>query len=328
MHDYLVYGLYRLAGILVRFLPPRVAYWIAEWGGGLVYRLSPGLQRSAGDNMRHVLGPDAPEAAVQAHVRGICTNLLKNYYDLLRANRLTPGELKRQVQIDGREIVQDDLARGQGILFVTPHLGDLEVMMHIPSVLGYSATGVMEHIKPERLYQYTIKQRTSQGVHLIPSDGPMIGLIRALKRGDIVGLACDRALTDNGYRVPFFGSPALLPDGAVRLALRTGTPLFAAFTERLPDNSFRVDIEPVLRPEGAPRKSADEAAVTAGMEKLVALMERYISRHPEQWTLSVPIWRVPRPEGVPPAFGGPAPGGLVEQPERSESRSAGGADQE
>lgn len=316
MHDHLVYGLYRLAGIVVRFLPPRIAYWIAEKGGGLVYRLSPGLQRSAGDNMRHVLGPDASEAAVRACVYGICTNLLKNYYDLLHASRLAPGEIKKQVQIDNAELVKDDLARGRGVILVTPHLGDLEVVMHIPGALGYSATGVMEHIKPERLYQYTIKQRTSHGVHLIPSDGPMIGLIRALKRGDMVGLACDRALTDNGYRVPFFGSPALLPDGAVRLALRTGTPLFAVFTERLPDNSFRVSIEPVLRPEGAPRKSEYEAAVTAGMEKIVALMERYISRHPEQWTLSVPIWGVPNGSGS-----------SMEQPEQGEYRDDSGADQ-
>ena len=310
MHDNLVYGLYRLAGILARFLPPRVAYWIAGWGGGLAYRLSPELRRSAGDNMRHVLGPDAPEAKVQAHVRGICTNLLKNYYDLLRSDRLAPDEITKQVQIDGTEPVLDALALGRGVILVTAHLGNLDLVMHVPPALGYPATGVVEHIKPERLYRYTVKRRTSHGVNLIPSDGPMIGLIRALKRGEIVGLACDRALADNGYRVPFFGSPALLPDGAVRLALRTGTPLFAAFTERLPDNSFHITVEPVLRPEQVAHKSESEADVTASMEWMVAVMERHISRHPEQWTLSVPIWRMP-----------------VEQPEQSGSLSASGADQ-
>lgn len=243
--------------------------------------------------MRHVLGPDAPEAKVQAHVRGICTNLFKNYYDLLRADRLDLDEIKKQVQIEGEQLLLDALARGRGVILTTAHLGNLDLVMHIPSVYGYSVTGVVEHIKPERLYRYALEQRTSHGINLIPSDGPMIGLVRALKRGEIVGLALDRALTDNGYRVPFFGSPALLPDGAVRLALRTGTPLLAAFTERLPDNSFLVRVEPVLDP---PHKSDSEADVTAGMEQVVAIMERHISRHPEQWTLSVPIWPAEQPQ--------------------------------
>jgi|GEM_PF-329820 len=329
LRDYLIYGLYRLAGILARLFPPRLAYWMAGWGGGLAYKLSPRLRRTAGDNMRHVLGPDATEAQVQAHVRGICTNMLKNYYDLLRADRLDPDEIKKVAQIDGADHLLDILARGRGVIMVTAHLGNLDLVMHLPSVYGIPVTGVVEHIKPERVYRYFLEQRTSHGLHLIPSDGPMIGLIRALKQGEIVGLSCDRALTDNGYRVNFFGAPALLPDGAVRLALRTGTPLLAGFTERLPDNTFHITIEPVLRPEGVPHKSESEADVTAGMEQMAAIMERYISRHPEQWTLSVPIWPVPHDSG------GPA-----EQPERSESRppgvperqrsgrSVGGVDQE
>jgi lauroyl/myristoyl acyltransferase len=287
LRDYLVYSLYRLAGILARFMPPRLAYWIAEWGGGFAYRLSPRLRHTAADNMRHVLGPDAPEAQVQAHVRGICTNMLKNYFDLLRADRLDADEIKKVAQIEGAEHLQETLARGRGVIMVSAHLGNLDLVMHIPSVYGIPVTGVVEHIKPERLYRYFLEQRTSHGLHLIPSDGPMIGLIRALKRGNIVGLACDRALTDNGYRVRFFGAPALLPDGAVRLALRTGTPLLGGFTVRLPDNTFHITIEPVLDPA---HKSESEADVTAGMEQMAAIMERHISRHPEQWTLSVPVW--------------------------------------
>ena len=287
MRDYIIYGLYRLAGILARFLPPRLAYWIAGWGGGLAYRLLPRLRRVAGDNMRHVLGPSATEAQVQAHVRGICTNLLKGYYDLFRADRLTSDEIKKAAQIEGMDRLLDALARGRGVIMVAAHLGNLDLVMHLPSAYGVPVTGVVEHIKPERVYRYFLEQRTSHGLHLIPSDGPMIGLIRALKQGEIVGLSCDRALTDNGYRVDFFGSPALLPDGAVRLALRTGTPLFAGFTERLPDNTFHITLEMVLDP---PHRSESEEDVTTGMEQMVAIMERHISRHPEQWTLSVPIW--------------------------------------
>jgi lauroyl/myristoyl acyltransferase len=310
LRDYLVYSLYRLAGVLARLLPPRIVYWAAGWAGGLACRLAPRLRRTMADNMRHVLGPDATEAQVQAHVRGICTNMLKNYYDLLRVDRLATDKIQKLVQVVGGEHLLDALARGRGAILVVPHLGNLDAIMHIPPVYGLKITGVVEHGKPERLYRYFLEQRTSHGLQLIPSDGPMIGLIRVLKRGEIVGLSCDRALIDTGYRVRFFGAPALLPDGAVRLALRTGTPLLGAFAERLPDNTFRVTVEPVLDP---PHKSERDVDVTAGMEQVVAIMEHHISRHPEQWTLSVPIW----PDAAPTART------ATEQPEGSESRPKG-----
>ncbi len=101
--------------------------------------------------MRHVLGPDATDTQVQAHVRGICTNMLKNYYDLLRADRLDPDEIKKQVQIEGVKPLLDALARGRGVILTTAHLGNVDLVMHIPSVYGYSVTGVVEHMKPERV---------------------------------------------------------------------------------------------------------------------------------------------------------------------------------
>ncbi|MGC9335767.1 MAG: lysophospholipid acyltransferase family protein, partial [Anaerolineae bacterium] len=142
-------------------------------------------------------------------------------------------------------------------------------------------------VKPERLFQYTLKLRQSHGVRLLPSDGPMIGLFRALKRGEIIALPCDRLTGDSARSVEFFGAPARLPDGAVRIALRTGAPLIPAFVLRLPDDSFLIAVEPPL---DLGRTGDMEADVAAGMAKVVRAMERHIAQHPEQWLVAAPIW--------------------------------------
>jgi KDO2-lipid IV(A) lauroyltransferase len=92
--------------------------------------------------------------------------------------------------------------------------------------------------------------------------------------------------------VDFFGTPARLSNGHVQLALRTGVPIVMGFSQRLPDNTFVARFEPPLELENTGDRERD---MQAGLEKVVAIMERYIAQHPEQWAITVPIWR-PRQE--------------------------------
>lgn len=287
MRAVLVYGSYRLVGGLTGHLPPRVGYWMANWVGWLLYVLSPRLKRALAHNMRHVLGPDASESQVQAVVRQACVNIARGHYDLFRLGRLTADRILDKVLVEGWEHLAQAVAQGRGVIAVTAHLGNVDVVMQISVVRGIPAIGPVERVQPERLFQYTRALRQSHGLRLIPSDEPMIGLIRALKRGEIVGLTCDRDVTGSGRVVNFFGSPTRLPDGPVRLALRTGAVVVPVFASRLPDNSLVAQIEPAL---DLPRTGNTEADVAAGMEMLVAVMERNIARNPGQWLVAAPIW--------------------------------------
>jgi KDO2-lipid IV(A) lauroyltransferase len=155
-------------------------------------------------------------------------------------------------------------------------------------LIGLPVTVVAEHIRPERLFSYLLGLRASHGLHILPSDGPMIGLFRALKRGEVIGLACDRAVTETARSALFFGCPARLPRGPVELARRSGAPLVAAHALRLPDESFHIRVEPPIEIEPTDDPEADLAA---GMDRLVAIMERWIASNPDQWLISVPIWQ-------------------------------------
>jgi KDO2-lipid IV(A) lauroyltransferase len=115
----------------------------------------------------------------------------------------------------------------------------------------------------------------------------MVGLLRALKRGEIIALPCDRDFADNSRDVDFFGQPARLPYGPLRLSRRTGTPLLPAFVERLPDDTFRIHVEP---PIIVSRSDDADADIEAAMKEVVSIMERHISRHPEQWLVAAPVW--------------------------------------
>lgn len=289
VRGFLTYASYRFLGALTGPLPPRIGYGLARGSGRLLYALSPKFRRTVAHNIRHVLGPEADEEQVQALTLRACVNVAKGHYDLFRLSRLTGDEIKEMTRLEGREHIDRALDRGKGVIVISAHLGNVDIMGQLPVIYGVQFSAPIEHIQPERLFRYALKLRQSHGLRLIPADEPLIGLIRVLKRGGIVALPCDRDIADNTTTVSFFGSAARLPHGPVRLARRTGAALIPAFALRLPDDTFLVQIEPPLDL----RRTGDEKAdVAAGMEMVVAAMERHIARNPDQWLVAKPIWPV------------------------------------
>jgi lauroyl/myristoyl acyltransferase len=287
VRGYLVYVIYRLVAVTAGRLPPPVAYWLACQVSRALYVVSPRLRGAVESNMHHVLGLDADPDRVEQTTRKALVNIVKGHYDLFRLARLSTAEIGELAKIDGVEYLFGALSQGQGAIVVSAHLGNVDLVLQLPIALGVQISGAAQHIQPEPLFRFLLKLRQRHGVRLIPNDEPVIGLFRALKRGEIIALPCDRDITGHGRVVAFFGTPTRLPDGPVRMSLRTGAPLVPAFVERLPNDTFRVNVEPPLELQHTGDLETD---IKNGMKLIVAVMERHISRHPDQWLVAAPIW--------------------------------------
>jgi KDO2-lipid IV(A) lauroyltransferase len=280
----LIYYLYRLAGWLLPLVPGRFGYWLAERIGDLLYRRNGLAVHNVRSNMRHVFGPGADQVVIERTVQQVFRNQVKNYFDVVRVPRMSDAEIQRRLTIDGLDRAIEALRVGKGLILVSAHFGNFDVVGQIAAILGYRVTAVTERLKPERLYCYVTGLRAGRGLELIPADGSLKPIFKALRRGDMVGLAADRDITNSGLRVDFFGAPAQLPDGHVRLAMRTGAPIIMAFGRRLPDNNYAAYVEP-------PLWLSRNDDVQAGMRQVVATLEHYIRRYPDQWVMFQPVWR-------------------------------------
>ncbi len=283
------YYLYRLLGLVVPLIPPGLAYPLATRLGDLFYRLDKAMRANIYDNVTHILeGSQKAAGDSEAIVRGVFRSMAQNYYDLFRVPTLSPAEIARLVKVEGWEHVERALSRGKGLIVITAHFGNTDIVAQVLALREIPVVVPAEHLEPEVLFQYVCSLRASKGLRLIPVDGPLLELFRALRRNEVVGLAADRDITESGIVVDFFGAPARLPDGYAQLSLRTGAPIIAGFGQRLPDNTFVAHFEPSLELEATGDRDHD---VRAGVEKVVAIMERYIGEHPDQWVMSVPLWR-------------------------------------
>jgi KDO2-lipid IV(A) lauroyltransferase len=281
------YLAFRTLGAILPRIPARLGYAIAGWLARLNYRRDVEAVQGLRDNIHHAMGSSASAAQVEEATRQAYGTLLRNYFDLFRLPALTVEQLRSAIPITGWEIVESARAWGRGVLLCSAHLGDIEAALQIATVRGLHALAPAEHVQPERLYRYLADLRSRHGLRLIPSDGPMLELFRALRRGEAVGLALDRDSTGSGVEVTLCGGRARIPDGFARVAAKTRAPIVIGFCYRLPGGGLQVRMGPLFVPDPvADREEIYCAALDFGVREL----ERAVTAHPDQWTLTTPLW--------------------------------------
>jgi lauroyl/myristoyl acyltransferase len=242
------------------------------------------------DNLRHVLGAYMSQTHIDRLTRATFDYVAYNYYDLFRLPTLSAAQVGAMVRIEGWENVEAALSLGKGVVMTSAHFGNIEIVLYAMLMRDVAITIPAERVEPPELYDYITALRTSKGLNLIPVDGLMLDLFRTLRRGGVAGVAGDRNVTAGGTVVEFFGAPTRLPDGHVRLALRTGAPLILGFSQRLGRDTYEARFWPHFC---IPDEGSEEERFVAGMDYVVRGLEEAISVHPEQWVVTVPIWDDP-----------------------------------
>jgi phosphatidylinositol dimannoside acyltransferase len=275
------------AARLVPYVPPRLGYALCQRLGAIVGPRLPAWQ-SVLANLEVIL-PGADPAEREAAARRVMIGIFKNYFDLFRFHTLSSLALEQTMIMEGGQHVERALARGKGLLVVSPHCGNYTIVF--TAVIRHFNTRallIVERMPDPRVHGIMNRMRQMPGIDIEPL-GPNVGrvILRALRHNQIVALGGDRAIAANSVTVNFFGRPTPIPSGPATLALRTKAPLLTAFTNRLPDDRSWVRFDPPLLIDGSGSLQDDICDVT---QKIAYIMQAYIRRDPSQWLVADPVW--------------------------------------
>ncbi len=195
----------------------------------------------------------------------------------------------------GEEHVHAARARGHGVLFLTGHFGNFEL-------LGASFARMMPlavMVKPlsnPGADAWLWRLRSAAGVDQLPIAGGVRGALRRLKAGGCVALLADQDARRDGVFVPFFGTPASTPAGPAWLSLASGAPIVFGTCLRGPDGRYAARFHPPLVPEG---RADDPRAVLELTRRHTAMLEEAIRQRPESWFWLHRRWKtMPHPPGA------------------------------
>lgn len=205
--------------------------------------------------------------------------------------------LPMTVQWQGGELIERAQAAGRGLVMLTPHLGCFEVVGQSYAEHYGAGRGAMTVLyRPARkpwLRPLVEAARRRPGLDAAPATlGGVRQMIRALKRGEVVGLLPDQVPPEGlGVWAPFFGQPAYTMTLAARLVQQTGAALLLIWGERLPGGAgYRVRVSELGEP-----LPADPAEAAAAINRA---MEGLIRQCPQQYLWGYHRYKQPRSGGV------------------------------
>ncbi len=190
--------------------------------------------------------------------------------------------LLKYSEVQGAEQANAALRQGKGIIFLSSHCGNWEVMAGSGGVLGkWDIMIVTKKLKPDWLHAQIESGRADCGVQGTYEPKTLKDVLKHLKNNKPVGFVIDQySGPPVGVRVPFFGVPVGTALAVAAIAKRTGAAVLPVENYRMPDGNWIVSIRPPLEWKDHADSAYELAMNTANYTKEI---EDIILAHPEQW---------------------------------------------
>jgi KDO2-lipid IV(A) lauroyltransferase len=277
---------------LGRTMPAGLGFRLADaFTRSLARRRDSAMMRTLQANMRMVLGPEASDEQVYQTARAALRHAGMAYFDLYHALGVGPEAFLAAVRSTPLTDYYIDkmLTQERGMVVVTVHMSNFDV-----AGLAFANRGlylnVLAYANPTSGYDLQNQIRLKGGINLMPIDvSALRKSLEALRNGQLVVTGIDRPDPYGaGEMLPFFGKPARLPVGHVRLALQTGAPVAVAHTEYRPtDHSYTVHVSRWLEMEHVGSRQEN---ILHNARRVLAVGEELIAARPEQWLMFYKVW--------------------------------------
>jgi len=282
-----------ILGGFFRILPRKADLYLGRVIGRSAYHLAPGRKKLTLANLRNSLGGELDEGQIRKIAVSSFESLGMNAVEFFKLPRLNPGNVGLYTSLEGQDHLEDALGMGRGVLLLSGHIGNWDMLSAGVSLRGYRLALITKISRSEALNRIWMGYRRKLGIGIFMGRGTMRESMRHLKNGGIVGCVLDQnARRKEGVFVPFFGRQASTITNLALLARRTGAPVVPLYTYRDGDIHRIVIEKPMLHDK---LDDAEEdvlertAAYTQWIEKVVRL-------YPQQWTWLHNRWRT-RPKG-------------------------------
>jgi KDO2-lipid IV(A) lauroyltransferase len=284
----IIYWVFRLIILAARPFPPKVGYFFARIFAEVCYLFFREQRRALKDAMARVLNT-VDEREISLAARRSFRNFGKYVIDFIHFLDSTPEEVRRRIVFDHLDRIDEAMAEGRGIVFITLHFGNWDMGAAGLAAYNYPVNVVAETFRYPQMNALIQGSRRHLGMKVTPMEKVGPGVIRALRRGEILALLIDAPEPGGTETVDFFGAPMEVPMGPARIALRTGARVMPAVLLRVKGEEDK--IKPMVDFDLVYEKTGDEEEdVRRLTQQIMWSLERLIRHDPDQWFIFHPLW--------------------------------------
>jgi KDO2-lipid IV(A) lauroyltransferase len=211
-----------------------------------------------------------------------------------RFPRMSPKTIHNLIRYEGLENFTNTVARRRGVLVATAHLGNWELSAFAHAWMTGPMNIVVRPLDNPKVDALVEQRRAMSGNNIIAKREAARGILRALERGEAVGILIDQNTTpDEGVFIDFFGTKACAGTAFVKFAHHTGAavvPGFALWEEK--EHRYVLRFYPEVPMTGN---------VPEDTQRVHSALESVIRQYPDQWLWIHRRWKT-RPAGEPPLY--------------------------
>jgi KDO2-lipid IV(A) lauroyltransferase len=284
----------------VTIAPLRAALWLGRRLGEVAYYVVYPRTKIALEQIARAM-PELSRSRQRATIREMYRQFAQGMVEFLRLpHTVSSGQLDRLVAVDGEDIVRNAYAQGKGLLILTAHYGNFELLSTFFAAHGYQVNLVTRRLKNGALDRFWAEQRRRLKIRAIFKEQSLKEVIARLRRNEAMGYVLDQNMgIGQGVFVDFFGRPACTLGVVAVLAKRFGTPVVPVFITRDQHDPtrHRIVFEPPVAFENRAGDKSD-ADIVDNTQRYTAIIERRVRERPDHWIWIHKRWKTQRPKNA------------------------------
>jgi KDO2-lipid IV(A) lauroyltransferase len=287
-----VYALLVFAGAI----PLAVLHIISRVLGSLFFLLVPKRRTIAMENLKNAFAGEKSDKELRKIARRSFTSFFLTFFEIKRLHHLFEDStalqsLKRGSAKDLDTIFQKAKKlhdESGGCIFVTPHIGNWELLPQVSSVIGIPLAVVVRPLDNRYLEKLIYKDRSASGQVIIPKKNALFVLQKTLQQGRSIGMLPDQS-TMRGIHVDFFGRTATTTPVPALLSIMYKRPIVVVACCRNTDFSgFEGIVHDPIWPQEYTSEKEEIYRITREMNNK---MESVIRKYPEQYLWMHNRWK-------------------------------------
>jgi KDO2-lipid IV(A) lauroyltransferase len=269
---------------IVRRLSKSTMKRLADCLGWTWYHVIPIRRATARSNLAMALGYDHRQS--RTTILAMYRHLALSILELFRYG--TPRGEPVPLRVEGQVHLDAAIEQGRGVLVVTAHLGNWEVLLRYGAGLSRPVKIVTRDLSVSLFQKIWAYLRTG-GPGLLSASNAASSMVNGLKAGEIIGMVLDQhAPETSAIPVPFFCHPASTSTGLVRASRLLNLPILPMFTWR-DGTTHVISIGPNLAVQSTQDRRLDILNATT---RCTQAIEAAVRAHPEQWLWIHRRWKV------------------------------------
>jgi len=281
MLDYIYLFFFKVFVILVKYTPRFITDAILSFFAFLAYKLDARHKKIARVNLDLAYEDKMSEEEKRRITKKCYKNLLYNMRDFVENQGISKDKLLEKVTIHNEHFYTDIKEEGKGVIFLTAHYGNWELLPLCIGATYGKLWGVGRNLDSLKMNEVLQKNRNQFNVHMLEKTGAIRGLLKALKNGENVGLLVDQNTSEKeGILINFFGKLARHTPSAALIARKTDTPIIPAFITTNDYKSYDITFYEPIKTE---KTDDSESDIKKSVQKQADITQKVIEAKPDEW---------------------------------------------